>query len=103
MIDIKGDLPNLLLNFPRFDPSDLTPWVESVALSEEKSAEQIATEQNEIRRNALGAWNIGEPELRAYHEKTDFRVITPGSSSGELLHMLSSLERRSDRWDQGPD
>lgn len=103
MIDIKGDLPNLLLNFPRFDPSDLAPWVESVALSEEKTAEQIATEQNEVRRSALAAWNIGEPELHAYHEKTDFRVITPGSSSGELLHVLSSLERRSDRWDVDPE
>src|SRR5512145_2680206 len=103
MIDIKGDLPNLLLNFPRFDPSDLAPWVESVALSEEKTAEQIATEQNEVRRSALAAWNIGEPELRAYHEKVEFRVITPGSSSGELLHVLSSLERRSNRWDNDPE
>jgi hypothetical protein len=26
------------------------------------------------------------------------RVITPGSRAGELLHVLSSLERRSERW-----
>lgn len=103
MIDIKGDLPNLLLNFPRFEPSDLVPWVESLALSEEKTAEQVAIEQNELRKTSLEAWAIGEAELRAYHAKTAFRVITPGSSSGELLHVLSSLERRSDRWDTDPE
>ena len=31
------------------------------------------------------------------------RVITPGADAGELLHVLSSLERRSDRWDTDVD
>jgi hypothetical protein len=30
-------------------------------------------------------------------------VITPGSSAGESLHLLSSLERRSARWDVDPE
>ena len=29
VIDVKGDLPNLLLSFPGFDPADLQPWVEA--------------------------------------------------------------------------
>src|SRR5215216_6775285 len=28
VIDVKGDLPNLLLAFPNFDPSHVEPWVE---------------------------------------------------------------------------
>src|SRR5882724_3623821 len=28
VIDVKGDLPNLLLAFPDFAPSRLEPWVE---------------------------------------------------------------------------
>jgi hypothetical protein len=103
MIDVKGDLPNLLLTFPRFDPADLAPWVEPAATSEEKSVEQVAVEQNEIRKRSLEAWSIGEAELKRYVETTDIRVITPGSSAGELLHVLSSLERRSDRWDTDPE
>src|SRR5439155_26484898 len=31
------------------------------------------------------------------------RVIAPGASAGEPLHVLSSLERRSDRWDRDPE
>src|SRR5512147_1306724 len=44
MIDVKGDLPNLLLSFPRFDPSDLIPWIEPAATSEDKPIEQVAAE-----------------------------------------------------------
>lgn len=103
MIDVKGDLPNLLLTFPRFDPADLAPWIEPAAASEEKTVEQVAVEQNEIRKRSLEAWGIGEAELRRYVESTEIRVITPGSTAGELLHVLSSLERRSERWDSDPE
>jgi hypothetical protein len=99
MIDVKGDLPNLLLTFPRFDPTDLAPWVEPAATSEEKTVEQVAQELNDTRKTSLEAWSISEAELKQYTDKVDFRVITPGSTAGELLHVLSSLERRSDRWD----
>lgn len=103
MIDIKGDLPNLLLSFPRFDPADLLAWIEPAASSEGKSLEEMALVQNQIRSESLAAWSIGEPDLRRYAESVRLRVITPGSSAGELLHVLSSLERRSTRWDDDPE
>ncbi|HMA91123.1 MAG TPA: helicase HerA-like domain-containing protein, partial [Polyangiaceae bacterium] len=53
MIDVKGDLPNLLLSFPRFDPTDLVPLVEPAASSEDKPVEQVAQELNESRRQLL--------------------------------------------------
>jgi hypothetical protein len=31
------------------------------------------------------------------------RVLTPGSSAGEPLHILSSLERRNSAWSDDPD
>lgn len=103
MIDIKGDLPNLLLTFPRFDPADYVPWIESEAASHDANVDQFSRELNETRRSSLSAWSIGETELRKYSESVDFRVITPGSNAGELLHVLSSLERRSKRWDDDPE
>src|SRR5689334_669172 len=47
VIDVKGDLPNLLLAFPTFDPSLLEPWLESAedaATPEERlaSAQKLA-------------------------------------------------------------
>ena len=47
--------------------------------------------------------HFGEPELAAYTAATSVRVLTPGGAAGEPLHMLSSLERRSPRWDSDPE
>lgn len=104
VIDVKGDLPNLLLTFPSLAPSSLEPWVELD--HEEPSSEQRrvkATELAERRRSALAEWQIGEAELSAYTASTQVRVLTPGGTAGEALHMLSSLERRSARWDSDPE
>ncbi|NUO53056.1 MAG: hypothetical protein HOV80_29770 [Polyangiaceae bacterium] len=51
------------------------------------------------RRRGLEAFGIGEAELADYARRTSVRVITPDADAGELLHVLSSLERRSSRWD----
>lgn len=104
VIDVKGDLPNLLLAFPDFAARRFEPWVEldphgSGSAEVAARAQQVAEE----RRAALHEWGIGEPELRAYCEGTQVRVLTPGGSAGEPLHMLSSLERRSARWDYDPE
>lgn len=101
VIDVKGDLPNLLLAFPGFEAEALVPWIEGDA--EEVSAEEAMARAQalaERRRAALGEWGIGEAELGSYVQGMQVRVLTPGSSAGEALHMLSSLERRSSRWDR---
>lgn len=104
IIDVKGDLPNLLLTFPSFDPKVLEPWVE--AQQDEPAsarggahAAALSTE----RRDSLAQWAIAEPELERFCQKTSLRVITPGSTAGEPLHVLSPLERRSPRWDTDPE
>lgn len=100
MIDVKGDLPNLLLAFPSFDPALVLPWVkDAVAPGDDRSPEEIALAITEERRAALASWSLAEADARAFRERTDIRVITPGSTAGEALHVLSSLERRSPRWD----
>jgi len=104
IIDVKGDLPNLLLAFPDFDPGHVLPWVEGCSEpNDERSPEEIARGLAEQRRTGLGAWGIAEAQLATYTSRTQVRVITPGSSAGESLHLLSSLERRSSRWDTDPE
>ncbi|HEY2732616.1 MAG TPA: helicase HerA-like domain-containing protein, partial [Polyangiales bacterium] len=104
VIDVKGDLPNLLLAFPDFDSGRILPWVEGCATPDEtRSSEEIAKALCEQRRSGLEGWRIGAPELARFTSKTEVRVITPGSSAGESLHLLSSLERRSARWDRDPE
>ncbi len=102
VIDIKGDLPNLMLSFPTFDPSALMPWVEAsprAGGSIDEVAKRLAAE----RQRGLGAFGITEADLADYANRSHVRVITPGADAGELLHVLSSLERRSSRWDTDLD
>jgi len=104
VIDVKGDLPNLLLTFPSLAPNTLEPWVELD--HDDPSPEQRklkAAELAERRRSALSQWQIGDAELAAHASAIDVRVLTPGGTAGEALHMLSSLERRSPRWDSDPE
>src|SRR5450432_173916 len=63
VIDVKGDLPNLLLAFPNFDPVTLEPWIELErdGLSTEEIRARAVALSNQ-RRAALADWNIGEPE-----------------------------------------
>ncbi|HMI89021.1 MAG TPA: hypothetical protein VK550_33315 [Polyangiaceae bacterium] len=84
------------LSFPTFAPSELLPWGSAAASANDARAHAaIAAELAEERRRGLAAWSIGERELAAFRASTSVRVITPRASAGELLHVLSSLERRS--------
>jgi DNA helicase HerA-like ATPase len=104
VVDVKGDLPNLLLGFPSFAPEPFVPWLEASADgASPNDVLERATRIAADRRAGLEAARIGEPELRAYAESAAIRVLTPGSSAGEPLHVLSPLERRSSRWDTDPE
>jgi hypothetical protein len=101
MIDIKGDLPNLLLAFPDFCAANVAPWVEP-SPDDARDVETLAKETADERAAGLNAWGITEADLRAFRERTAVRVITPGSTAGESLHMLSPLERPSADWAKDP-
>jgi hypothetical protein len=104
VVDVKGDLPNLLLAFPSFAPGHFLSWVDGYASSDEAPApEVLATALAQERQKALEGWGVQEPDLAAFRANTEIRVLTPGSSSGESLHVLSSLERPTRAWAQDPD
>jgi len=103
MIDVKGDLPNLMLTLPSFAAEEMAPWVDASpeATDEERLAAAVA--RVEARKESLARWGISPKAVQKFDQKLAVRVITPGSSAGELLHVLSSLERRSPRWDDDPE
>lgn len=87
MIDVKGDLPNLLLSFPDNEPHHFEPWAEGTKAPETpgdpRSAPELAATVAEERKRALSSWGI-DVELMAFHEKQSVRLITPGATSGEV-------------------
>ena len=100
LIDIKGDLPNLALMFDSLDPQSFQPWVDvDAAKRQGKKPEAVAAELATKWRDGLASWNLGPADVAALRASVAVRVITPGTTSGEPLHVLSPLEVRSDLWE----
>lgn len=103
IVDVKGDLPNLLLTFAASQAQDFLPWLETATEKSDPSVRARAEQLAADRRRALAAWSISQSDIADFVGRTSVRVITPGSTAGELLHVLSPLERRSPRWDTDPE
>src|SRR5512145_1157069 len=89
MIDIKGDLPNLLLTFPGLSAEEFAPWVDAGSLQRsggtiDQAAEALAASW----RKKLADWRLGAPDVAALRAAIAPRVFTPGALAGEPLHVL---------------
>lgn len=99
MIDLKGDLPNLTLSFATPGPEPFLPWAASMlGPNDPRSVDQLAADLAASRQRGFESWGITQQHLQQYNASTHIRVLTPGSSAGELVHLLSALERPSQRW-----
>ena len=101
MIDIKGDLPNLLLTFPELAAASFAPWVDAIAAERQgKTTTDVGAELAKRAKEGLAGWGLGEPDLAAFRAKIAPRLITPGTTAGEPLHVLSALETPSPLWQE---
>ena len=102
VVDPKGDLTNLLLNFPGLRPEDFKPWVHAEDASREgKSIDELASAKAELWKNGLADWHQAPDRVQRLANACDFNIYTPGSDSGIPVSILSSfaappLEVRAD-------
>ena len=90
-IDPKGDLANLLLNFPGLTAAEFQPWVNSSdAEASGLTAEAFAARQAELWRHGLAEWDQDGARI-ARLRTTEVRVYTPGSRAATPLALLSTL------------
>ena len=82
IIDPKGDLCNLLLQFPNLAPQDFAPWVE-----EGVDPAQQAT----LWKEGLAKWGEDGDRIRRLQDAADFRIYTPGSNAGLPVSILKSF------------
>jgi hypothetical protein len=91
-IDPKGDLTNLMLNFPQLRAQDLRPWIdEQDALSAGLTPDQFAARQADLWRKGLGDWGQEPGRIARLQAAADFAVYTPGSSAGLPVSVLRSF------------
>lgn len=100
IIDPKGDLTNLLLHFPEFNPSDFQPWLDPEAARRDgKTVEQMAAETAANWKAGLAGYGIGYDEMMALKNSAQFSIFTPGSTSGLPINVLSSFAAPDVPWE----
>jgi ElaB/YqjD/DUF883 family membrane-anchored ribosome-binding protein len=92
MIDPKGDITNLLLQFPELRPEDFHDWINADdARRKGRTLEEQAQATAELWREGLADWGIGPDRIRLLQESADFTIFTPGSDAGVPISILGSL------------
>ena len=92
LIDPKGDLANLLLNFPDLRGEDFLPWINlDDARQKGLSPEEYAQKQADTWKNGLAGWSQSGERIRRLREAAEMRVYTPGSNAGIPVSILKSF------------
>ncbi len=92
MVDPKGDLTNLLLQFPELQPADFRPWVNvDDARRKGQSIDEYTAATADLWRNGLQGWGIDGERIRTLQESVEYTIFTPGSDAGVTINILGSL------------
>ena len=92
VIDPKGDLGNLLLQFPSLSNQDFLPWInEEDARRKGVDAETYASQQADLWRKGLAEWQQDGDRIQRLKDSADFSIYTPGSNAGLPVSVLKSF------------
>ena len=98
IIDPKGDMANLALNFPDLSPGDFKPWVDpQAALRKGQSLEEFAASTAATWRKGLMDWGQDADRMRRLKAAAEVTIYTPGSDAGVPLTILKSFAAPSEQ------
>jgi hypothetical protein len=99
ILDPKGDMGNLLLNFPTFNADDFQPWIdEGEARRKGVSTAELAESTASSWKNGLAGSGIASERMEELKEGVEFRILTPGSSVGIPLNVIGDLSPADLSW-----
>ncbi|MFQ5577789.1 MAG: hypothetical protein ACE5G8_12475, partial [Anaerolineae bacterium] len=88
----KGDMTNLLLQFPNLRPEDFEPWINpDDARRKGKTVAEFAAATANLWRNGQADWGITPERIETLKKTAAFTVYTPGSDAGMPISILGSL------------
>ncbi len=92
IIDPKGDLTNLALQFPDLRPDDFHPWVSpEEAARAGQSVGDFAAAQAAAWSGGLAKWGQDGSRIRRLQESAEVAVFTPGSTAGRPVALVRSF------------
>ena len=104
ILDPKGDMGNILLNFPDSTPEDLEPWMdEGKAKRKGVTVGELAAKEAAERQADLAGDGITPERIARLRDNTEFKIYTPGSSIGLPINVLGSLNAPELDWDDSAE
>lgn len=101
LIDPKGDITNLLLQFPELKPQDFRTWINpDDARRKGQTVEEYAQATADLWRNGLASWGITSERMNRLQASVDYTIFTPGSDAGIGINILGSLSAPGLDFDQ---
>jgi prefoldin subunit 5 len=92
VIDPKGDIGNLLLQFPDLRAEDFRPWINvDDAAREGMSPDAFAAAQAQAWKSGLEKWGQSGERIRRLQASAEFAIYTPGSNAGIPISLLKSF------------
>ncbi len=101
VLDLKGDMVDLLLNFPDLAASSFEPWLPIDEVGD-RDRDEVAAEVAERWRRGLRGSGLGEADVAAVRHGVEWRLATPGAAAVAPLDILPALNRPGG-WDPDGD
>ncbi len=101
VVDLKGDMVNLLLTFPGLDGPSFEPWVPTEEVGD-GDREAVAAGVAARWKAGLEATGLGGEDVAAVRRGVAWRLVTPGASASPL-DILPSLAAPADGVDAAGD
>ena len=96
VIDPKGDMANLMLQFPKLRPEDFEPWVDAGAASRKgKTVPEFAASTAKMWKEGLGSWDQKPERVKRLADAAEYAIYTPGSTMARPLRVLKSFSAPS--------
>ena len=101
IVDLKGDLTNLVLHFPEQNAQAFEPWLDPEAARRAgKDLPTLAAETAQRWEQGQADWGLGREERIALQNAAQFTIFTPGSSAGKPVNILSSFQSPNLPWEE---
>lgn len=95
-IDPKGDIGNLMLQFPNLSAEEFQPWIDpGEATRKGQSVPEYAKSVSELWKKGLADWGQGPERIKLLKDNAEIEIYTPASRAGKQLTVLRSFNAPS--------
>jgi len=100
IIDPKGDMTNLMLQFEDLDPNDFKDWINVDDASRKgMTVDDYAASTAKKWKDGLASWGQSTDRIKALKNSVDYTIYTPGSNAGMPINIMGSFAAPSGDFD----